>query len=245
MKDHERVERAEQILGYQFQDRELALRALTHPSAVERHAVQDSYERLEFLGDAILGAVVSKDLYELYPGMDEGKLSRLKVWLVSGDMLSQVAGELGVADLIVMGTSEQGTEARGMRSALENVYESLVGALYLDGGYEPTAAFVQRTLAPHYTPDIAAQPLNPKSRLQVVAQRDLHCSPTYKQVGEEGPAHSPTFTAVALVDNVRVGRGKGHTKKEAEAAAAQNALDRIAETGNPHDLFHHPLDGAE
>ena len=238
MKVHERIARLEEIVGHTFEDRYLAESAITHPSATEGKPVSASYERLEFLGDSILGAIVATDLYERFPGMDEGKLSRLKVWLVSGDMLSEVAGELGIGDLIILGTSERGTEARGMHSALENVYESIVGALYLDSGYDDTAAFVRRTLGPRYTADIAKRPLNPKSRLQEVAQRDLHCSPTYKQVGEEGPAHEPTFTAVAVLDNVRVGRGKGHTKKEAEAAAAQNALDRIAETGNPHDLFH-------
>ena len=224
---HRRVAAIEEIVGHHFDNKRLIEVALTHLSAAEGHAVADSYERLEFLGDSIVGAMVATDLYERFPQMNEGELTRLKISLVSGPMLSEVAGELGIGDLIVFGESEKGTGARGMRSALENVYESIVGALYLDAGYDITHAFVKRTLGPHISPDIAERPISPKSRLQEATQRELHVAPEYKLEAESGPAHAPTFEAVVLVDGRRVGRGKGGSKKEAESAAASDALERM------------------
>lgn len=229
MKLHKHVTAVEEIVGYQFKDKELIGSALTHPSAVEGRPVSASYERLEFLGDSILGAIVATDLFQRFPQMDEGGLTRLKISLVSGKILSQVAFDLGIGDHIVLGESEKGTGARGMHSALENVYESIVGALYLDAGYEVTHAFVMRTLGPHVSPDLAKRPLSPKSRLQEITQRDFRCAPEYKLVGEEGPAHSPTFTAVVLVDGIRRGRGSGPSKKEAETQAALDAMERMQE----------------
>ena len=221
---HKRLEAAEAVCGHEFTDKTLLERALTHPSAVEGARTKLSYERLEFLGDSVLGAIVATDLYERYPAMNEGELSQLKIALVSGKMLSLVCEGLGVAKLIVMGESEKGTGARGMHSALENVYESLVGALYLDAGYEATHDFVARTLGPHVSPDLAKKPISAKSRLQEVTQRDMRCGPEYKLVGEEGPAHTPTFTSVVMVEGRRIGRGKGPSKKASESAAAADAL---------------------
>ena len=189
-----------------------------------------SYERLEFLGDSVLGAMVALHVYTSFPGMNEGELSNIKTTLIAGEMLSRVAEGLGVGPYLVLGHSEKGTHARGMHKALEDVYESLVGALYLDGGPEVAHEFVERTLLCYATSDLAKRPLSPKSRLQEITQRDFHCGPTYKLVGEEGPAHTPTFTTVVLVNSRRVGRGKGSTKKESEAAAALDAMRRMGYT---------------
>lgn len=227
VKLHQRVVAVEQIVGHHFSDQRLITSAITHPSAVEGKPVSASYERLEFLGDSILGAMVATDMFERFPGMDEGELTRLKISLVSGKTLSEVAGSLGIGELIVFGESERGTGARGMHSALENVYEAIVGALYLDAGFEATHDFVRRTLSPHMVPELAARPLSPKSRLQEVTQREFRCAPEYRLEGEEGPAHSPTFTTVVLVDGRRVGRGSGPSKKESESQAALDALDRL------------------
>ena len=180
----ERLTRAQEILGHEFNNKVLLRAALTHPSAVEGQPVSASYERLEFLGDSILGA------------------------------------------------SETGTGARGLHSALENVYESLVGALYLDAGWDAAAEFIHRTLKPHLASERAEHPANPKSFLQECVQADGHEPPAYKLVGSEGPAHAPTFTAVVLIDGIRQGRGSGSSKKEAEGAAALEALDRMGYTTN-------------
>ena len=224
---HQRVAEAERVCGHHFENQELIVSALTHPSAAEGMPVSASYERLEFLGDSILGAIVATDLFERFPDMDEGALTQAKISLVSGKMLSSVAQRLGVAELIVMGESEKGTGARGMHSALENVYEAIVGALYLDAGYTATHEFVLRTLGPEVSPELARKPISPKSRLQEVTQRDMRCGPEYKLVAEEGPAHDPTFTSVAMVEGRRIGRGSGPSKKASESAAAIDALVRL------------------
>ena len=223
----ERLTRAQEILGHEFNNKVLLRAALTHPSAVEGQPVSASYERLEFLGDSILGAVVARSLFESYPEFDEGKLTRLKVSLVSGATLSEVSHELGIDDIIIFGASETGTGARGLHSALENVYESIVGALYLDAGFDVTHDFVLRTLEPHMSPELARKPISPKSRIQEVVQRDMHCAPEYKLLGEEGPAHDPTFTSVVMVEGRRVGKGQGSSKKSSESAAAADALVRM------------------
>lgn len=234
-RDHtvEKIAAAEKILGYRFKNKALIGSALTHPSAVEGEPVSHSYERLEFLGDSILGAIVANELFHMFPNMDEGGLTRLKISLVSGQMLSTVSAQLGVGECIIFGESEHGTHDRGMHSALENVYESLVGAMYLDGGLEPAHAFIMRTLSEHISEDLAARPQNPKSYLQEIVQRDHGCAPEYKIVDMSGPAHAPQFTAVVLIGNVRYGRGQGSTKKEAESAAAHMALERLRAESHP------------
>ena len=226
-----KIARAEEICGHTFNDRVLLRSAITHPSAVEGEPVSASYERLEFLGDSILGSVVSVALYESYPEFDEGELTSLKVSLISGATLSKVGEELGIDEIIIFGPSETGTGARGMHSALENVYESLVGALYIDGGWDAAQDFILRTLKPHMAAAVSEHPYyNSKSYLQECVQADHMETPAYKVVDVSGPAHDPTFTAVVLIDGVRQGRGTGSSKKEAETAAASDALERMGYT---------------
>lgn len=157
----ERLTRAQEILGHEFNNKVLLRAALTHPSAVEGQPVSASYERLEFLGDSILGAVVARSLFESYPEFDEGKLTRLKVSLVSGATLSEVSHELGIDDIIIFGASETGTGARGLHSALENVYESLVGALYLDAGWMPQRSLSTVRLSRIWLPSVPSTPRTP------------------------------------------------------------------------------------
>ena len=171
----ELLDEVERVLDYQFKDPTLLLAALTHPSAVEGHSLRDSYERLEFLGDSILGAVVADRAFHAYPKVDEGGLTRIKVSLVSGASLSKTAEGLGFADFIIFGSSETGTGKRGLHSALENVYESVVAALYLDGGWQAASAFIDRTLITKMSIDMAREPENPKSVLQEKLQEDGIC----------------------------------------------------------------------
>jgi ribonuclease-3 len=227
VKLHARIQEVERICEHTFARQELVIAAITHPSAVEGKPVTASYERLEFLGDSLLGSIVALGVYNRYPTMNEGGLSRIRTSLISGKTLSRVGEELGLAPLIRMGESEKGTHARGMKKALEDVFEALVGALFLDGGIECASAFVERTIMTYATSALARRPLSPKSRLQEVTQRDFRCGPEYKVVGEEGPAHTPTFTSVVLVEGRRIGRGKGTSKKESEAAAALDALKNL------------------
>ncbi len=215
---------AEEIIGYSFDDRNLLAKAITHPSAVEGHALEDSYERLEFLGDSLLGALVALELYERYPQMDEGALTRTRISLVSGGKLSSVAREMGLATCIVFGESELGTGGRGLRSALENVYEALVAAIFLDGGEGPCRQFVAGTLLDQTMPEVAGRPISAKSRLQELTQARYRCAPSYELVSQTGPAHEPVFTTEVKVAGKVAGKGSGSTKKESETRAAQAAL---------------------
>lgn len=228
--DEQRVklDRAQEILDWRFENTQYLLSAITHPSATEGRAVKFSYERLEFLGDSILGALVANEAFHRFPDLDEGGLTRIKVALVSGASLSEVAEKLGFADIIVFGSSETGTGRRGLHSALENVYEAVVAALYLDGGVEVAASFVERTLIPKMSLSLAREPENPKSALQEKLQEG-GITPTYKLVETQGPPHDRTFVAQVYAGDKGLARGVGRTKKEAESQAAKSTLARLSE----------------
>lgn len=219
---------AEKIIGHRFEHEQLILSAITHPSAIEGRAVKYSYERLEFLGDSVLGAIVAATAFHNYHELDEGGLTRIKVALVSGASLSKVAAELGFADIIVFGSSETGTGKRGLHSALENVYEAVVAALYLDGGIDAAVEFVTRTLIPRMSLAMANEPENPKSALQEKLQED-GITPTYKLVETQGPPHDRTFVAQVYAGDQGLALGTGRTKKEAESQAAKSTLARLGE----------------
>lgn len=228
MTQEERIQAAERLLGHSFSNKELLLSALTHPSASEGQSILASYERLEFLGDSVLGALVAKDLFLAYPHSDEGELSRLKTAAVSGRTLSQISAKLGIGDLIIFGASESGTGSRGLTSALENVYESLVGALYLDAGYAGVHAFVASTLRPLLTKGAKLLfEANPKSRLQEIIQKEHKEAPVYKLISEQGPAHRPTFSSAVFAGSKELGTGSGLSKKQSELQAALDALKKM------------------
>lgn len=224
----EKLDAMQDILQYRFNSESLLLAAITHPSATEGRSVKYSYERLEFLGDSILGAIVAMLAFHEYHELDEGGLTRIKVALVSGSSLSDVASHLGFADCIVFGLSEAGTGRRGLHSALENVYEATVAALYLDGGLDAAVAFVKRTLIPRMSIDMAREPENPKSALQEKLQED-GITPTYKLIDTQGPPHDRTFVAQVFAGDKGLAQGTGRTKKEAESQAARTTLERLGE----------------
>lgn len=228
-----KVNRIQQIIGYEFHDKSLVRAAITHPSAVEGQPVSSSYERLEFLGDSVVGMIVADELFRQFLDIDEGGLTRLKVSLISGESLSKAAAEHEFEEVLILGASERGTAARGMHSALENVYESVVGAMYLDGGMEVARRWVVDTLKPHLAPWRSDLPENPKSLLQEKTQAQLHETPSYELVGEAGPAHAPTFESVCIVGGEEVGRGTGSSKKEAESSAAAAALKTLGYVDAP------------
>ena len=223
----EKLDLAESILGHKFEHRDYLLSAITHPSANEGKPVQFSYERLEFLGDSILGAIVASEAFHAYHSIDEGGLTRIKVALVSGASLADLAEKLGFADIIVFGSSERGTGKRGLHSALENVYEAVVAALYLDAGLDAAHDFVKRTLIPRMSLDMAREPENPKSALQEKLQEE-GITPTYKLVETQGPPHDRTFVSQVYAGLKALASGTGRTKKEAESQAAKTALDMFS-----------------
>lgn len=228
--DEARLAIAEKATGHSFQDRSLLRKALTHPSFKEDQRSEADYERLEFLGDAVITLVVAEELYRRFPQEREGDLTKLKIGAVSGVALSAAALELGLADALFLGESERGTHGRGLASALENVFEALVAALYLDAGFGVARDFVARALGAHIG-EYTAIPGHPKSDLQELLQA-RGAIPEYRLVAQEGPPHHRTFTTVVLVDGDEVGRGEGRSKKEAEMRAAEQAFTRLGDAHN-------------
>lgn len=225
----QKFEKAQAIIGYKFKDPQNLLSAITHPSANEGRSIRFSYERLEFLGDSVLGGIVANAAFKKFRQLDEGGLTRIKVSLVSGSSLAEVAEGLGFADVIVFGSSEQGTGRRGLHSALENVYEAVVAALFIDGGLEAAEEFVEKTLIKQrMSIDLAKEPENPKSALQEKLQED-GITPTYKLVETQGPPHDRTFVAQVFAGDQGLAQGTGRTKKEAESQAAKSTLARLGE----------------
>lgn len=224
----EKIALAEKILGHSFSDKTLAQHALTHPSAIEDHEAARYFERFEFLGDSLIGMLIAEEVFRRFPDMPEGGMTRVKVSVVNGTTMAYVAKELGLTDALVLGDSEIGTGKRGLTSALENAFEALTAALYLDAGVDVTREWVMRTLGPLIKPDAAAVPENAKSLLQEVVQAH-GIAPVYRITGQEGPPHDRCFTAVVEVAGEVVGQGRGRTKKEAEAVAARAALEHLAE----------------
>jgi ribonuclease-3 len=220
------VNKTEKICGYKFKNKTLLVQALTHPSMVESDQINKSYERLEFLGDSLLGSFIAQVLFTRFPDYNEGALTRIKVSLVSGGNLSGVAKRLGLANVIIFGSSEKGTGKRGLASALENVYEALTAAIALDGGLDAAFDWAYRTLKLDTIDDSAAKIENPKSVLQEILQVD-RITPTYELVETSGPPHARVFTCNVLSEGKIIGTGSGRSKKDAEAAAAEAALEQI------------------
>lgn len=227
-KHSDKIARAEKILGYEFKDKPLLGAALTHPSAIDKKKPLHDYERLEFLGDSILGAITATHLFSEFKDLDEGGLTRIKVSLVSGARLSKIASEEGIGDCIIFGESETGTDRRGLASALENVYEALVAALYLDGGIDAAYDWVARSLLTHADRSLALAPESPKSSLQEKLQ-EVGRQPTYHITGFDGPPHARTFHAQVLDGDEVLGEGSGPSKKRAEMAAAAVALEKLGD----------------
>ena len=221
--DESRLDLAESIIGHRFSDRALLRQALTHPSASEDKDPATYYERLEFLGDSVVGFLIAEEVYRRFPHLPEGGMTRIKTSVVSGATLTRVAQDLGLADVLILGQSVVRTGQRGMASALENCYEALTACLFLDAGLEATREWVLRTLGPLMVEGPALSPENPKSHLQEVLQMS-GVTPVYRILGHDGPPHERTFTAVVDVAGRTLGEGTGSTKKEAEAAAAAKAL---------------------
>ena len=215
----------EERLGYEFGDPSLLRTALTHSSyANERRASgRVSNERLEFLGDSVLGMTVADHIYRHYGSMPEGRMTRLRAELVCEQSLHKVALRLRLGEHLLLGRGEEHSGGRERPSLLADAVEAVIAAMYLDSGMETAAAFINRELLSDLG---AAEPvlLNDfKTALQELAQR-RGGTVTYELTGEQGPDHSKTFSVRVLLNGETAGEGEGHTKKEAEQAAAGAAL---------------------
>jgi ribonuclease III len=219
------LEKLERRIGYQFKDRNLLLAALTHASGAEHRLA--SNERLEFLGDAILGAVVCEMLFHQYPEFLEGDLTRLKSIVVSRQTCAKISEALGMQQYLILGKGMT-THPSVPSSLLADVFESLVAAIYLDGGDSASRQFISDVIGPEI--ELAAEGetgANYKSLLQQLAQREHGTTPTYQLLDEKGPDHSKCFKVAAQVGGSRYQPAWGRNKKEAEQRAARNALSQL------------------
>jgi ribonuclease III len=216
----------EQRIGYEFKDKSLLLSALTHASGAEHRLA--SNERLEFLGDAILGAVVCELLFQQYPEYLEGELTRLKSIVVSRQTCAKISVALGMQEFLILGKGMT-THPSVPSSLLADVFESLLAAIYLDGGDAAARQFIGATMGPEI--ELAAEGetgSNYKSLLQQLAQREHGTTPTYQLLDEKGPDHSKCFKVAAQVGPDRYQPAWGRNKKEAEQRAARNALSQLS-----------------
>ncbi len=214
--------RCEERLGYVFTDKRLLHCALTHASGADHRLV--SNERLEFLGDAILGAVVCEHLYRRFPEYLEGDLTRIKSTVVSRQTCAKISGELNLEEFLILGKGMSGS--RGVPSSLlSDVFESLVAAIYLDGGAAAAKAFIEQYVGPEIDLAVSgASGENYKSLLQQKIQRQHGTTPVYQVLEEKGPDHSKHFKITAVVGEEHYPPAWGKNKKEAEQRAACNAL---------------------
>ena len=215
--------RAQAVVGHVFQDAELLRTALTHSSVADTRV--RSNERLEFLGDSVLGLVVCEELYRRFGAWLEGDLTKVKSNLVSRRICARIADEAGLADLLILGNGlgERSELPMSVRAA---VYESLIGAVFLDGGWLPARSFVLTTMGPHLEGCGGDEILNNyKSTLQQLVQRQLAVSPYYEQLDEQGPDHCKCFEICVVVNGERFPSAWGPSKKEAEQEAARRALE--------------------
>jgi ribonuclease-3 len=222
----------ESILGYVFRDRVLLRTALVHRSWIAESNEVASNERLEFLGDAVLGWVVADLAFHRLSDMPESKLTDLRKSVVNAAALSEVARSLGLGQFMLLGKGEDSAGGRNKTSILADAFEAVIGAIYLDGGVDTARAFVERNIVPLIEDVIPRlETIDYKSMLQELAARLRLEAPRYEAEGT-GPDHDKEFTASAIVGGRSLGSGKGRTKKAAEQIAAHEAYEQLISEGN-------------
>ncbi len=219
------LEQCQEVIGYRFKNSELLRAALTHTSGADTRLC--SNERMEFLGDAVLGLITCEQLYLRFPEYQEGDLTKIKSVVVSRRICARMSRKLGLGDFLFLGKGMH-IHSSVPANLLADVFESLVGAIYLDGGLEPAKDFVLQHLKPEIEKVFEGQCGNNfKSVLQQVAQKEFGATPQYLLLDEKGPDHSKCFKVAALIGDYRYPGAWGRNKKEAEQKAAMNALADI------------------
>lgn len=221
------IEALEEGLGYRFRDHDLLEEALTHRSQLPDDPVAVSYERLEFLGDAVLQLAVTRYLFEAYPDAAEGEMAKVRAAVVSETTLAQLAAGFGIADALILGKGEAQSGGRNKPSILSDVVESLLAVVFIESGF----AVAEEVVRAHWCPLVDERATAPglrdyKTRLQEHLARD-ELIPDYL-VADSGPQHAKTFAATVSAGGEVLGQGSGTSKKRAEQAAAKAALERLA-----------------
>jgi ribonuclease-3 len=223
-----RATRLEEWLGWSFRDRRLLAEALTHRSFANERSGEPQYERLEFLGDAVLGLLAAEWLFVSRQGRSEGELSLEKAYLISEPVLARHGAAVGLGPLLRLGVGEERSGGREKPSLLADAVEALLGALFLDGGLAPARALGFRLLAEAASWQRAADARDPKTALQEASQARGWELPVYETVAAEGPDHAKRFSIACRIGGRTWGEGAGLTKKAAEQAAAADALTALA-----------------
>jgi len=222
----------EQRINYVFKDKGTVLTAITHSSyANEKKARKLKYnERIEFLGDSVLSLTISEHLYKRYPDLPEGELTVTRAKIVCENSLSRCAADIGLGELLLLGKGEELSGGRSKSSILSDAYEALIGAIYMDGGFETAKAFILRHME-----DIIKNSMQGKlfydykTQLQEKIQQKGDQQITYSVIDEKGPDHNKTFVTQIKINDVICGQGSGRSKKESEQNAARDALDKLSE----------------
>ncbi len=203
--------------------------AFTHASyANESHYVKKDYERLEFMGDAVLQLYVSEFLFNLFPDVPEGTLTTLRSKLVREESLARFSRELGLGELLYLGVGEEKSGGRERESVLANIFESFIGALYLDCGHDEVLKILQQTIFKHINDLDYDDITDYKTTLQELIQADQRRTVTYDLLETSGPSNAPEFKVAVMMDDMCLGVGKGTSKKRAEQQAAKDALNKLA-----------------
>lgn len=219
----------EKKLKIKFKDKDLLKSAFIHRSYLNEHSEEKlpNNERLEFLGDAILGLIVSKHLYEVYPKSPEGDLTNYRSSLVNAKILSKSGGSLGLGEYLYLSKGEEATGGRQRQYILANTFEALIGAIFLDAGVDKVSMFIEKNLLVYLSEIIEKRLYKDfKSHLQEKSQEQFNLTPTYKLVEEKGPDHAKTFKIAVLLDKKKLGEGSGPSKQEAQQQAAKSALEK-------------------
>nr|WP_237607730.1 ribonuclease III [Roseimaritima sediminicola] len=225
-----KIQLCQERIGYRFCDSSLLLEALTHASGASTRLA--SNERLEFLGDAILGMVVCEWLYQEHPESSEGELTKIKSAVVSRQTCGDVAREMRLDECLIVGKGVIRNRSYP-RSLISDVFEAIVAAVYLDGGLDKVRPLIRSWLAEPVRESIEGQGSNYKSALQQLAQKELSSTPVYRLVTEAGPDHSKTFRVSAMIGEREFTPAWGRNKKEAEQRAAANALAELQDEPAP------------
>ena len=217
-------------INYQFNNIALLKLALTHKSFAHEHHTADrtGNERLEFLGDAVLGLVITHILMERFPDYAEGTLSKLRADIVNKEGIAQVARRLDLGRYVLLGRGEEGSKGRAKKSILANAYEALIAAVYYDGGYQNVFQLIERHFS-QLIDEMQEKGLSRdyKTKLQEYSQCALGTVPEYVMVREEGPDHEKTFEVYVMINGVRYETGRGRNKKAAEQEAARKTLNTL------------------
>lgn len=218
----------EKVLGVKFKNKKLLTEALTHRSILSENKAARHNERLEFLGDAVLEIAITEYLFFKYPEHDEGLLTSFRAATVKTESLAETAKELHLGEYMVMSTSEESTGGRERNYILANCVEAIIGAVYIDQGYEDAKEFITKFIAKKVDNIVNNRlDIDPKSRFQEYVQETLKQTPFYKLVGEDGPDHDKTFKVIAVVGNKEYAIGEGKSKQIAEQNSADLSYQMI------------------